>query len=183
MRSWFWRKWPRLGSWWIQPARAFDKSSTSWWKLIASLKKLRKAGMKTTTSLTVTVSFEGFLQGEKMEILLRQATEVLKSEHRQVNVVTWMILGLFWLCHMPCCVIPTVIPPNHLYKSLIQSALQDIYASTSQSDILATNAFWYILEEKSLETSKYRSFQWVERSAKFGCHFNHFISAMVKHIP
>ena len=97
--------------------------------------------MKTTKSLTVTVSFEGFLQGEKMEILLRQATEVLKSEHRQVNVVTWMILGLFWLCHMPCCVIPTVIPPNHLYKSLIQSALQDIYASTSQSDILATNTF------------------------------------------
>ena len=170
--------------------------STSWWKLIASLKKLRKAGMKTTTSLLLLYHSRGFCRWENGNFQrLWHASHVhpFAPGHRGVEVRApagqcchlddfgfVLVMPHAVLCHTYW---PTVIPPNHLYKSLIQSALQDMYASTSQSDTLATNTFWYILEEKSLETSKYRSFQWVERSAKFGCHFNHFIGAMVKHIP
>lgn len=74
------------------------------------------------------------------------------------------------LCHTYC-----YTPKSSLQElSTIYFTSQDIGASTSQFDILETITFWYIFEETSLETSKDRISQWVEKPAKFGCHFNHF---------
>lgn len=70
-------------------------------------------------------------QAEKMEMKRLKSIVSFAPGHRGVEVRAPAgqcchldDLDLFWLCHMPCCVIPTVIPPNHLYKSLVQSTLQ-----------------------------------------------------------